>query len=61
MKKQKPGRKSIPDADKVKLVSAYLKDTEKKDIIKCYGSLTVAVRLLILPTLKINLNGNHNN
>jgi len=54
MTRQKPGRKSIPDADKVKMCSAYLKDNEKKAILKVHGSLTKAVRALILPTLKIN-------
>jgi len=54
MTRQKPGRKSIPDADKVKMCSAYLKENEKKAIVKVHGSLTNAVRTLILPTLKIN-------
>jgi hypothetical protein len=54
MTRQKPGRKSIPDADKVKMCSAYLKENEKKAIVKVHGSLTNAVRTIILPTLKIN-------
>jgi hypothetical protein len=54
MDKMKVGRKTIPNADKVKLCSAYLKDNEKKAINKAYGSLTIAVRTLILPTLKFN-------
>lgn len=48
----KSGRKPIPEKLKVKMVSAYLNDSEKKAIIKKYESLTKAVRLLILPTLK---------
>ena len=54
MDKMKVGRKPIANADKVKLCSAYLKDNEKKAINKAYGSLTIAVRTLILPTLKFN-------
>jgi len=54
MEKQKVGRKTIPESDRLKLVSAYLKDNEKKAILKVHGSLTNAVRTLILPTLKIS-------
>ena len=61
MERLKPGRKAMDTSQKVKMVSAYLKDSEKNAINKAFGSLTVAVRLLILPNLKINLNGNHNN
>jgi len=54
MERLKPGRKPMDQKDKVKMVGAYLKDNEKKAINLAYGSLTIAVRTLILPTLKIN-------
>jgi hypothetical protein len=54
MERLKPGRKPMQTKDKVKMVGAYLKDNEKKAINATYGSLTSAVRTLILPTLKIN-------
>jgi hypothetical protein len=54
MERLKPGRKPINEKDKVKMCSAYLKQSEKKAINLAYGSLTIAVRTLILPTLKIN-------
>ena len=52
--KLKPGRKPMPEKDKVKMVGVYIKPTEKKAIISEHGSLTNAVRTLIIPTLKIN-------
>ncbi len=39
------------DKDKVKLVAAYLTDSEKKEILKKFKSLTVAVRERILCTI----------
>jgi hypothetical protein len=51
MERLKPGRKPIEEKDKVKMCSAYLKQSEKQAINKKYESLTKAVRLLILPTL----------
>jgi hypothetical protein len=50
----KPGRKPMKESDKVKMVGVYIKPTEKKAIISEHGSLTNAVRKLILPTLKTN-------
>ena len=52
--KLKPGRKPMSEKDKVKMVGVYLRPLEKKAIISEYGSLTNAVRKLILPTLKTN-------
>jgi hypothetical protein len=54
MPRLKPGRKPMETKDKVKMVGAYLRPNEKEAINKTYGSLTNAVRTLILPTLKIN-------
>ena len=51
MPRQKPGRKEIPEADKVKLVSLYLKKEEKEAIIKKWGSVSKAVRECILPLI----------
>jgi hypothetical protein len=51
MERLKPGRKPIEEKDKVKMCSAYLKQTDKEAINKKYQSLTKAVKLLILPTL----------
>lgn len=48
MEKLKPGRKTIPEADKKKLASVYLTDAEKKAIIEKYGSVTAAVKKEIL-------------
>lgn len=36
------------DKDKVKLVAAYLTDSEKKEVLKKFKSLTVAVREKVL-------------
>jgi hypothetical protein len=52
MEKQKPGRKKIPDDQKVKMVSAYINDKDKKAILKKYGSLTAAIKEVILSKLK---------
>jgi hypothetical protein len=38
------------DKDKVKLVAAYLTDSEKKEVLKKFKSLSVAVREKILLT-----------
>jgi hypothetical protein len=54
MERLKPGRKPMQTKDKVKMVGAYLRDNEKRSINATYGSLTNAVRKLILPTLKTN-------
>lgn len=54
MERLKPGRKPMQTKDKVKMVGAYLKDNEKRSINATYGSLTNAVRKIILPTLKTN-------
>lgn len=51
MEKQKPGRKKIPEDQKVKMVSAYINDKQKKAILKKFGSLTEAIRLIVLPKL----------
>jgi hypothetical protein len=51
MEKMKPGRKKIPADQRAKLVSAYLKDSDKKAIVQKYGSLTKAVKALIIPSL----------
>jgi hypothetical protein len=51
MEKLKPGRKKIPADQRAKLVSAYLKDADKAAIVKKYGSLTKAVKTLIIPSL----------
>jgi hypothetical protein len=52
MEKMKPGRKRIPDEQRAKLVSAYLTDADKKAIVKKFGSLTKAVKALVIPTLQ---------
>jgi hypothetical protein len=49
--RQKPGRKELPEAEKVKLVSLYLKKEEKEAIIKKWGSVSKAVRECILPLI----------
>lgn len=52
MEKLKPGRKKIPDSERAKLVSAYLTDAHKAAIVKKFGSLTKAVKALIIPNLE---------
>jgi hypothetical protein len=52
MEKLKPGRKKIPDEQRAKLVSAYLTDAHKKAIVQKFGSLTKAVKMLIVPQLE---------
>jgi len=54
MERLKPGRKPMQIKDKVKMVGAYLKDNEKKAINATYGSLTNAVRKVILSQIKVN-------
>ena len=49
MNKKKNGAGRPKIADKVKVVSAYLKDSEKKKVIKKYGSVTDAIRVEVLP------------
>jgi hypothetical protein len=51
MEKQKAGRKKLPDNERVKMVSAYIIEKHKNDIIKKFGSLTYAVKELIIPKL----------
>jgi hypothetical protein len=51
MEKQTAGRKKLPDSEKVKMVSAYIKDKHKIEIVKKFGSLTNAVKELIIPKL----------
>lgn len=48
---QRPGRKKMPEENKVKMVSAYIQDKHKKAIVKKYGSLTEAVKTVIIPHL----------
>lgn len=40
----KPGRKKLPEENKRKIVTAYLTDAEKNQIISIYGSLTKFVK-----------------
>lgn len=40
----KPGRKKLPEENKRKIVTAYLTDAEKQQIIEKYGSLTKFVK-----------------
>lgn len=47
VKIKKPGRPK--SSDKVRVVSAYLKDSEKKRINNKYGSITDALRIVVLP------------
>jgi hypothetical protein len=54
MERLKPGRKPMENKDKVKMVGAYLRPNEKEAINKTYGSLTNAVRKLILSQIKVN-------
>jgi len=49
MNKKKNGAGRPKIADKVKVVSAYLKDSEKKRIQKKYENITNAIRLEVLP------------
>lgn len=58
MEKMKPGRKKIPADQHAKLVSAYLKDADKKAIVKKFGSLTKAVKALVIPNLGSDLKQN---
>ncbi len=51
MLRQKPGRKTIPEDQKVKLVSLYLKKVEKEAIVKKFGSISKAVKECILPLI----------
>jgi len=47
LKKVKAGRPKI--TDKVKVVSAYLKESEQKKINRKYGNVTEALRAEVLP------------
>jgi predicted RNA-binding protein YlqC (UPF0109 family) len=44
-----PGRKKKDEADKVKLMQAYLYPAEVDKIIKKYGNATKALRALLTP------------
>lgn len=46
-KKRKPGRPK--SKDKVKVVSAYLKESEQQTINNRYGNITIALRKEVLP------------
>lgn len=49
MSKKKNGAGRPKVKDKVKVVSAYLKDSEKAKIEKKYGNITTAIREEVLP------------
>ena len=51
--KPKRGRTKVPENQRKRLVSAYLTDQEKNLILAKFGSLTNAVRGVILPQLYI--------
>ena len=51
MERQKPGRKKMPEDQRTVMVAAYLTGLEKKAIIKKYGSLTAAIKEVVLPKL----------
>jgi hypothetical protein len=51
MERQKPGRKKMPEDQKTVMVAAYVTGLEKKAILKKYGSLTLAVKNVIIPNL----------
>lgn len=45
----RPGRKKKKEADKVKIMQAYLTKTEQEAIRRKFGNLTKAARELVLP------------
>lgn len=49
MSKKKNGAGRPKIKDKVKVVSAYLKDSEKSRIEKKYDNITEAIRVEVLP------------
>lgn len=50
MATKKPlGRPKKKDADKVKVVSAYLTKSEEKKVLKHYHTITAAIRIEVLP------------
>jgi hypothetical protein len=49
--KPKRGRTKLPDNQRKKLVSAYLTDEEKNLILAEFGSLTNAVRDILIPLI----------
>lgn len=51
MERQKPGRKKMPEDQRTVMVAAYLTGIEKKAILKKYGSLTLAIKEIIIPNL----------
>jgi hypothetical protein len=52
MELKKRGRKKLEPAQKVVMVSVYLKQGEKEAIIAKYGSVTNAVREEVVPKLE---------
>lgn len=46
-KPNKPGRPKVKD--KVRVVSAYLTDSQKKAVLKKYENLTEAIKIEVLP------------
>jgi len=49
IKKKTSGRPKKKDADKVKVVSAYLTKAEELKVKRGYGSITKAIRAEVLP------------
>lgn len=49
MNNSKRGRKKLPKSEKVTVMTAYLKETEKALIKKKFGNLTIAAREAVLP------------
>jgi len=54
MNTKRRGRKPIPATERVKVCSVYLNDTDKKAIIKYYGSITNSIKTEVLPKIKNN-------
>jgi len=52
METKKRGRKKLEPAQKVTMVSVYLKQEEKEAIVTKYGSVTNAVREEVVPKLE---------
>ena len=48
------GRKPKKDADKVKVISAYLTYAEQKKVNQKYGNITNALRIEVLPKCETN-------
>lgn len=49
--KETRGRKKIADKDKVKTSAVYLRSAEVDKIKKKYGTVTEAIRRVVLPTI----------